>query len=266
MELDSCRYHLRTCEHEASWGVHTHRSRGSDGAVRESVTRWFGFKLHLVADTKYELPVAFTVLPANHNEMPVMHRLVDGVAARDDRILSTCEIWTGDRGYDDGKLLERLWDEYRIKPVIDIRNTWKDADTTRVVTGRENVTYDWKGTVRCVCPARIKEREMAFGGFERDRDTLKYRCPARHYGYECAGSERCSVRSGIRIPLRENRRIFTPVARSSYQWKRYYKRRSALERINSRIDTSFGFEHHTIRVLRKMSVMVTAIRNVRDCG
>jgi hypothetical protein len=103
----------------------------------------------------------------------------------------------------------------------------------------------------------MKEREMAFGGFEKDRATLKYRCPARHYGYECSGSDRCSVRSGIRIPLKENRRILTPIARSSYQWKRAYNRRSALERINRRIDTSFGFERHTIRGLQKMSLMVT---------
>jgi hypothetical protein len=83
---------------------------------------------------------------------------------------------------------------------------------------------------------------MAFAGFERDRETLKYRC---------------TVRSGVRIPLKVDRRIFTPVARSSYRWQRLYKRRSALERINSRIDTSFGFERHTTRGLTKMLMMVT---------
>ena len=141
--------------------------------------------------------------------------------------------------------------------MIDIRHTWKDSDETRVVSGLENVIYDWKGTVRCVCPSMLKEREMAFGGFESDRNTLKYRCPARHYGYECAGALHCPVRSGVRIPISENRRILTPVARSSYRWKRLYNKRSALERINSRIDTSFGFEQHTIRGLEKMSMMVT---------
>ncbi len=103
----------------------------------------------------------------------------------------------------------------------------------------------------------MKEREIAFGRFEKDRNTLKYRCPARHHGYECSGSDRCPVRSGIRIPLEENRRIFTPIARSSYQWKRFYNKRSAQERINSRIDTSFGFERHTIDGLEKTSLMVT---------
>ena len=248
----------RRGEHDATWGVHAHHTHDRDGIMREQVKRWFGFKLHLVADTDYELPVAFAVLPANQNEMPVMHRLVEGLAAGTHKgLLQRCEVWSGDRGYDDGKLLSRLWDRHRIKPVIDIRNTWKDGEATRVLSGHENVTYDWKGTVCCHCPAMLKEREMAFAGFEKGRNTLKYRCPARHYGYDCAGAQRCPIRSAVRIPLCENRRIFTPVARSSYQWKRLYNKRSALERINSRIDTSFGFERHTIRGLPKMSVMVT---------
>ena len=252
-----CELNDRRGDHEARWGVHTHSSRGGDGVIRETVKRWFGFKLHLIADTRYELPVAFTVLPAHHNEMPVMHRLLDRLAVRHEQVLQRSETFSGDRGYDDGKLVARLWDQWRIKPVIDIRNTWKDPDATRVVSGQENVTYDWKGTVRCVCPAMLQEREMAFGGFEEDRQTLKYRCPARHYEYECRGSDRCPVGSGIRIRIKENRRIFTPVARSSYRWKREYNKRSALERINSRIDTSFGFERHTIRGLKKMSIMAT---------
>jgi len=61
----------------------------------------------------------------------------------------------------------------------------------------------------------------------------------------------------VRVPLSTNRRIFTSIARSSYRWKTLHRRRTALERINSRIDTSFGFEHHTIRGLAKMSTMVT---------
>lgn len=52
------------------------------------------------------------------------------------------------RDYDDGKLIGRLGEQYRIKPLIDIRNTWQGPDSTRLVTGMENVNYDWQGTVR----------------------------------------------------------------------------------------------------------------------
>jgi hypothetical protein len=98
---------------------------------------------------------------------------------------------------------------------------------------------------------------MAYGGFEADRRTLKYRCPAHHYGLKCEGRERCPIGKAIRIPLEEDRRVFTPIARSSYSWKTHYKRRTAIERINSRLDVSFGFEHHTIPGHTKMAMRLT---------
>ena len=90
---------------------------------------------------------------------------------------------------------------------------------------------------------------MAYGGFEEDRATLKYRCPAAHYGLECAGRGSCPVGASVRIGLEEDRRVFTPLARSSYAWKRAYAKRTAVERVNGRLDVSFGFERHFIRGL-----------------
>jgi hypothetical protein len=99
-------------------------------------------------------------------------------------------------------------------------------------------------------------RNMAFGGFEKKRACLKYRCPAIHYGLECKGESLCDLGKAIRIPLSENRRVFTPLARSSYKWKKTYSMRTSVERVNSRLDISFGFEHHFIRGLKKMKVRV----------
>lgn len=48
-----------------------------------------------------------------------------------------------------------------------------------------------------------------------------------------------------------------PVARFSYRWKQFYRQRTAVERVNSRLDVSFGFEHHFIRGLAKMKVRCT---------
>jgi len=58
----------------------------------------------------------------------------------------------------------------------------------------------------------------------------------------------------IRIPIKTDRRIFTPIDRSSYKWERYYKKRTAVERVNSRLDESFGFEKHYIRGKKKMEI------------
>ncbi|MDY0405161.1 transposase [Virgibacillus sp. 179-BFC.A HS] len=95
---------------------------------------------------------------------------------------------------------------------------------------------------------------MANGGFEKDRDTLKKLCPAKQYGVSCEGMTDCPVAQGIRIKLEEDRRIFTPIDRASYKWETEYNKRTAVERVNSRLDVSFGFENHTIRGLDKMKV------------
>ena len=60
----------------------------------------------------------------------------------------------------------------------------------------------------------------------------------------------------VRIALDTDRRIFVPIARSSYKWQRFYNGRTAAERVNSRIDLSFGFEHHFIRGKAKMTLRV----------
>jgi len=40
----------------------------------------------------------------------------------------------------------------------------------------------------------------------------------------------------------------------SYKWKTLYNKRSSIERVNSRLDVSFGFEKHYIRGLKKMKL------------
>lgn len=134
---------------------------------------------------------------------------------------------------------------------------WKDGEQTKLVRNTENVVYDQKGKVSCICMYTETTRGMAFAGFEKDRNTLKYRCPAKYYGYACNYDKTCPVGKSIRIPLGEDRRIFTTLARSSIKWKTMYKKRTAVERVNSRIDNVYCFEKHTIRGLRKMKFRIT---------
>lgn len=237
---------------DADFGKKTYRGHRSDGTLWEKVVTWFGYKLHLLVDAQYELPVAYTVTKASAGDVKEGHTLIERLAGERPAIIERCEILLADKAYDDTKLLVKLWDEHRIKPVIDIRRLWRDGEETRLLGGRENVVYDYRGTVYCYCPETNKRREMAFGGFEKRREALKYRCPARHYGVACQGMGRCKVAGGVRIPLAEDRRVFTPLARSSYQWKTMYRKRTAVERVNARLDEVFGFEKHFIRGLQKM--------------
>ena len=236
---------------DADWGVKTYRG-DTGGKPWEKVKSWFGYKLHLVVEAEHELPVAFAVTRASAAEGPRARRLVEGLAARHPKLVERCEVLTADKGYDGGEFITELWDEHRIKAVVGIRDLWKDGEETKQVSGAWNVVHDYRGTVYCHCPRTDERREMAYGGFEASRETLKYRCPAAHYGVACRGVERCPVSGAVRIKLAEDRRVFTSLARSSYAWKREYRRRTAVERVNSRLDVSFGFERHFIRGLAKM--------------
>lgn len=239
---------------DGDWGVKSYKGTREDGTLWEKVTSWFGYRLHLIVDSNYELPVHFRLTTASKSEVKQAHGMVDNLALEHPLIMERCQEFTADRGYDDGKLITKFWDDYKIKPVIDIRNMWKDGDPTRLLDNHTNVVYDYKGTVYCHCPEKGTEREMTFGGFEKDRETLKYRCPAVQYNTECKGKAICPVVKGIRIKLAEDRRIFTPLARSSYAWDRAYDKRTSVERVNSRLDGFFGFENHTIRGQKKMEM------------
>ena len=205
-------------------------------------------------DATYELPLAFEVTEASRGEQPQAQWLLDQMQERHPELLERCSRLSADKGYDDHKLINRLWDEHQIKPIIAIRNCWKDGDAedngvrTKLVNGQENVIYTYNGEVSCMCPLSGEVHSMTYGGFERDRETLKYCCPARYSGITCKGMEQCPLAGkAVRIPLAEDRRVFTPVARSSYRWQDYYDERSAVERVNSRLAGGFGFERAASR-------------------
>ena len=135
-------------DRDADWGV-----KGSG----EKKHYWFGYLLHLVVDATYELPLAFEVTKASTAEQPQAQRLLDQMQDRHPQLLERCHRLSADKGYDDHKLIERLWDQHRIKPIIAIRDCWRDGDATddngqvtRVVIGQHNVIYTlrWRSLVR----------------------------------------------------------------------------------------------------------------------
>lgn len=241
---------------DADVGKKTYSGTRRDGTPWKRTKELFGYKLHLIVDAVYEIPVTFEVTGASASEIPAGRDLVRTLQERHPQLMADCLTLAGDRGLDDTGLICQLWDDCGVKPVIDIRNMWRDGEPTRRVEHLSNVVYDYEGTVYCHCPLTGSRRRMAYGGFEKERQSLKYRCPAAHYGVKCKGRRRCPVGKSVRIPLSQDRRIFTPLARSSYAWDREYKRRTAVERVNSRLDVSFGFEDHYIRGLAKMRLRV----------
>ncbi len=126
---------------DADWGVKQYRGTHKDGAHWVKKITWFGYNLHLIVDAEYELPVAYHLTKASKSEVTEAHKLLDSIKNIMPGILNEADYLLADRGYDDGKLIKKLWDDYQIKPVIDIRKMWKDEEETRILDGYENVGY-----------------------------------------------------------------------------------------------------------------------------
>lgn len=248
---------------DADWGTKSYRGQRSDGSPWSKVRHWFGYNLHLLIDADYELPLGYTVTQASVNDTTQLLPLVAELKDNHPAIVHQAQTLSGDRGYDSQANNQGLYDNYQIAPIIDIRHDWKDGETTRPLDPErvDVIVYDQDGTPFCAAGQAADEPMMplAYDGFEKQRGTLKYRCPAAVYGLDCPERARCGSSAYgrvVRIPLDFNRRRFIPVPRSSYKFKRLYKKRTAVERVNSRLDVSFGFERHFIRGQLKMQVQV----------
>jgi len=261
---------FQSSDPEADWGVKRYKGQRADGSLWEKVKKWFGYKLHLVVDTKYELPLGYEVTKASASDTKRLLPMIEVIEKRHPLILERGKDLSADKGYDSERNNRVLYDKYGIKPVIDIRESWKDEKVSEIKTRplyedrADSIVYDNQGGVYCHCgKGDDLEKDyalMAYTGFEADRETLKYRCPAAAYGLQCHNKEICGkgiyseYGRVVRIPLEKDRRLFTPIARSSYAFERIYKGRTSVERVNSRIDNVLGFEYHFIRGMAKMKL------------
>jgi len=143
-----------------------------------------------------------------------------------------------DRGYDSLPLIKFLKGK-ETTPVVDIRNMWKDKEKTKQYKDT-NVVYNAKGEVFYIDDAGI-EIKMKYEGFDKQKNCLRYSYEGKVY----------------KIYINYDERIFLPIARDSNKFKKLYKGRTSVERINGRLDRDYKFEKHFIRGLDKMRLMVT---------
>jgi len=252
---------------DADWGKKTYECKKKDGTVVKKTFKWFGYKLHLLVDAIYELPIAYEVTKASGPDNKIGAQLIETWARGFPQMLSRCEALTGDRGYDDGKILKQLWvgndpdNPRRILPIIPKRNDWSKEskyDDRPLFEGVDNITYDCQGQLYCYCHQSGKRRKMVYYGYEQDRDCQKWRCPvaAHNHVYKCESYGRCSKNKTygriVRVKRDFDPRTFLPIARTSMKFDRIYNERTSVERVFSRLDVDYGFENHYIRGQSKM--------------
>ena len=243
----------------------------ADGGKR--ILNWLGYKLHLIVDAKYELAVAFEVTKASVADSPRLMPMVRGLKEKHPELHERAESLAADKAYDAGDDKAELYDDHGIVPLIPPRNmlTQKDDPIRPLDAERSDTIYTGPtGEVFCkIAPFEPDSEKifaaMQFMGFEKKRGTLKFRCPAAAFGIECHNRAACRcaplVRDGkygrvVRVPLDQNRRIFLPQHFHSQGFKAAYKKRTAVERVNSRLDNVHGFEHTYLRGLDRIRLRV----------
>jgi len=227
---------------DARWGARkkSNSKIGEEkGKKKEDVYYWFGYKLHLVIDALYELPLGFILTPANESDMTQMKPLLKKIGIDQEKNRPAAVI--ADKGYDSQENNTFVYRNCKAAPIIPIRE-FKDAESADICNA--------KGTPLCSCGL-----EMVYWG--RDGNYLKYRCPYGLGKAECKARFRCTSSPYgyvLKLPIAENVRRHPPVPRESKKWERLYKMRTAIERVNSRVKELLGLGEITLRGIRKVTV------------
>jgi hypothetical protein len=107
---------------------------------------------------------------------------------------------------------------------------------------------------------------MSFIGHEPGRETLKYRCPARHEGWECPMSTACNAGKSygktVRVPRDADLRRFPALPRATRKFERMYKGRTAVERVNARLKLFWGVDDGNLKGSRRFVAQVGVVMAV----
>lgn len=228
------------------------------------VVEWFGFKLHLIVDVKHEVSLAYEITDTKAGDGETLPT----VLAQAQQNLPAGRMQT--LAYDkaaDANDVHQLLSDAGIKPVIQNRSLWK-SEPERMLPGHDgnsNVVYDEAGTVYCydrVSEPMVRHR-MAYIGHEPERETLKYRCPAKHEGWTCPMSELCNAGKAygktVRVPRAIDLRRFPSLPRGTKKFERMYKGRTAVERVNGRLKVFWGADDGNVRGSRRFAAQVGVV-------
>jgi hypothetical protein len=241
---------------DADWGVKERMVEKEDGGLYRTVKKWFGYKLHLLVDATYEIPVAWRVTRASRSEVVEIPELVNEFRGRHPEVRTEHLIY--DKACDSGEFIRGMWKEHEIKAVVSMRDMTKDDEREWIVEGTGNIVTNERGEVYCYTEGG-ERRQLAYCGFEAKRGTHKYRCPSESYGFVCKDRDICGS-SGygrqVRVRCEDDWRKFPPVARGTYKWERLYKKRTSAERVNSRLKKQLGLDDIFLRRKGKMEVRI----------
>ncbi len=237
--------------------------KDDEGKVTK-VVEWFGFKLHLLVDVKHEVVLSYQITDTKAGDGETLPVLLGQAKANlpEDRIKTVA--------YDkaaDSQDVHKLLSGEGITPLIQMREMWKE-EPERMLPGHDgssNVVYKEDGTIYCY--DKVSEppvrHPMAYIGYEPERETLKYRCPAKHEGWDCPMSKICNAGKSygktVRVDRQLDPRRFPSLPRATKKFERMYKGRTAVERVNARLKVFWGVDDGNLTGSRRFVAQVGVV-------
>ena len=225
---------------EARWG----RKHSVKSKEKDSIEWFFGYKLHMISDANYELPISFQLTPGNRNDSPELRAIMDQAFADFDWFDPSVVI--ADRGYDSQANFKYLYDDHAIDPIIHIR---RPTAHDQLYGG----VYDENGLPHC-----LGNIPMTFVGTNGEGEYI-YRCNSEGCQLQEArqgGITHCDF-AFAEDPTANPAlmRILGPVTRRhSPEWKALYSKRWSIERIFKSTKESCRLESHYIRGLKNITL------------
>jgi Transposase DDE domain len=192
---------------DASWGYRSSISTRASGI-------YFGYKLHMAACSKTDLPLAWRVETGKANESTKVAPLLDklhtlGIDP------ATCAM---DKGYDHRRVYQECA-ERNVLPVVPLRNT-RDVK------------------IGAHFPPFCKHGDWRFAGADHKRGATKWRCPTG----ECTPAS-VWVKATRLQPL---------IPRSTPRWKTLYRGRGSVEREFGRLKHEWALAPLRVRGLERV--------------
>jgi hypothetical protein len=223
---------------DASWTTKSYNKETHLNGTRSKDVKkkwFFGYKLHILADAFWELPVVVKVTTAKENDSP--HLMPMMRTAREQHSWFHPELVTADSGYDGMNNYKGIYHEFKAVPIIDIRDMGRKS---------EWAFYNKDGIPFC-----LGRKLMEYLGSDDKGHT-----------YKCI-PEKCHLNRGedapycnyvITVKPEDDLRKIGLVARTSPEWKKLFSKRTSVERVNSRLKETRRLRKFCFRRIRKVTI------------
>jgi len=254
---------------EATWSVKTKRWQEADGKKREETKSTFGYKACLNVDVRQPVVIEVQTVTGSTNDHLLAIPVLEGAV----RLVGkgTMKTCAQDKGFDSEDNVKEAYQELGVALIVPTRDVPDDLkklppqDREVSLEGAGNLVRDkYTGEVACYehrNGAESIRRAMKHGGFDKERQVHKFRCPLDATApTTCSAFGSCSAgpsgKQGrqVRVEMKTDFRRFAPVYPRSKKWQRLYNGRTAAERVNSYLKEVLRLEDHCLRGIKAIRV------------